>query len=54
MKALVLQSSVALRRFQHRLDFIKVEMFNLAGASALERNAENALGLLQVFGALST
>jgi hypothetical protein len=44
---------VNFRRFQHRLDFIKVEMFNLAGASALERNAENALGLLQVF-ALST
>ena len=29
-------------------------MFNLTGASALEGNTENALGLLQMFGALPT
>jgi hypothetical protein len=41
-------------RAQYGLDLLKIKMFDLAGTRALERNAQNALGLFQMLRILPT
>jgi hypothetical protein len=45
---------IRLYRFYDRLNLVKIQMLDLATDSAFERDTENALRLLQVFGMLST